>query len=496
MGAGAIGAASPVTSRRRAGVLLHPSSLDGPHGVGDLGPAAHAFAKWCASTGFGWWQMLPIGPVGPGDSPYSSTSSFAGEPLLISLDALAAEGLLPPRAVRAAAARCAKSSKRLSARGPLARTDWRLARAVKMPMLAEAARAFESAGGFQSRDYLDFAHRERAWLEGWVRFAAARESHGPRHRFMQWAFDAQWRALRERCRALGVSLMGDIPIFVTLESADVRASPELFRLNGRGRPEVLTGCPPDCFSADGQLWGHPHYRWSAHRTQRFRWWVERVSVTMRRFDAARIDHFIGFHHAYEIPAGASNARRGQWKPQAGKEVLQAVRRALGAVPLVAEDLGAVTPGVIALREQFGLPGLKLLHHAFGHDGSADLPHHHPRNCVAYTGTHDNDTTIGWWRTLDAHAKRRCRTVCGPDVARAPHRAMARVLMESPAALAILPMQDVLGLDGRARMNLPGSPKGNWRWRLGRGWRAQASAASPGLRALICAAGRAATSQPA
>ena len=495
MGAGALVAASPVTARRSAGVLLHISSLDAPHAVGDLGPSAHAFAQWCADAGIAWWQMLPIGPVGPGESPYSSTSSFAGEPLLISLDMLAGEGLLPARAVRAAAAKCAKSSKALAARGALARTDWRVARSVKLPMLAEAARAFDAAGGFRSRDYRDFARREHAWLEDWVRFASGRSGDGMRHRFMQWAFDAQWRALRQRCRALGVSLMGDIPIFVTLDSADVSASPGLFRLNGRGRPEVVTGCPPDCFSADGQLWGHPHYRWSAHRAQRFRWWVERVSATMRRFDAARIDHFIGFHHAYEIPAGASTARRGDWRPQAGAEVLEAVRRALGTVPLVAEDLGAVTPGVIALRERFGLPGMKLLHHAFGHDASADLPHAHPRNCVAYTGTHDNDTTVGWWRTLDAQARRRCRTVCGPDVARAPHQALARVLMESPAALAVLPMQDVLGLDGRARMNLPGSPKGNWRWRLGRDWHAQSARASPDLASLLRATGRAPVPRP-
>ena len=495
MGAGALVAASPVTARRSAGVLLHISSLDAPHAVGDLGPSAHAFAQWCADAGIAWWQMLPIGPVGPGESPYSSTSSFAGEPLLISLDMLAGEDLLPARAVRAAAAKCAKSSKALAARGALARTDWRVARSVKLPMLAEAARAFDAAGGFRSRDYRDFARREHAWLEDWVRFASGRSGDGMRHRFMQWAFDAQWRALRQRCRALGVSLMGDIPIFVTLDSADVSASPGLFRLNGRGRPEVVTGCPPDCFSADGQLWGHPHYRWSAHRAQRFRWWVERVSATMRRFDAARIDHFIGFHRAYEIPAGASTARRGDWRPQAGAEVLEAVRRALGTVPLVAEDLGAVTPGVVALRERFGLPGMKLLHHAFGRDASADLPHAHPRNCVAYTGTHDNDTTVGWWRTLDAQARRRCRTVCGPDVARALHHALARVLMESPAALAVLPMQDVLGLDGRARMNLPGSPKGNWRWRLGRDWHAQSARASPDLASLLRATGRAPVPRP-
>lgn len=278
-------------------------------------------------------------------------------------------------------------------------------------------------------------------------------------------------------------------MFVTLESADVMANPELFRLDRRGRPEVLTGVPPDCFSKDGQLWGHPHYRWSAHRSQNFRWWTQRIAASLRRFDGVRIDHFVGFHHAYEIPAGARNARRGKWRPQAGKELLTAASRALGALPLIAEDLGAATSEVVALRQSFNLPGMKVLHHAFGHDNSGELPHHHRHDCVVYPATHDNDTTRGWWKSLPATSRKRFVRFAGLTAARRPNEAMIRIAFESPAQLAIIPLQDVLGLDRSARMNLPGTPKGNWVWRLGTDWHARRVSSAKNLHALAALTGR-------
>jgi len=461
----------PRPERRRAGLLLHPTSLPSSHGIGDLGPAAHRFLDWLVAAGQSVWQMLPVGPGGPGDSPYSAQSSFAGEPLLISLDRLVDDGLLPRRALRAPAS---------LGRGPV---DFAAARAFKEPRLLAAFLEWMETGGDRSAAYRAFVRRHRDWLEGWCRFGPGED---PRYRaFLQFVFDRQWAELRAAARDRGVELVGDVPIFTGLDSADVRTWPELFRLRKDGKPEVLTGVPPDMFSRDGQLWGQPHYRWEAHRRDGFRWWCRRFEVAFERFDAVRIDHFIGFHHAYEVPGGAKNARKGVWRTTPGGELLEAVRRKLGHLPLIAEDLGLVTPEVVALKERFGLPGMKLVQNAFYGPDSGDLPCRHPRRCVAYPGTHDNDTTRGWWRGLDAAARRRFRRYAGPG--EAPVDAMLRLVATSPADLAVVPMQDVLRLGGAARMNLPGTPAGNWRWRLARGKPAAADARR--MRALAEASAR-------
>jgi 4-alpha-glucanotransferase len=457
-------AAPAIFARRRAGVLLHVSSLPAPHGIGDLGPAAHAFADWCSGAGLTIWQMLPVGPVGPGDSPYASTSSFAGEPLFISLEVLASEGLLSRADLRPG-----RGEPRVGASGPV---DWPAVRRFKEPRLLRAyANARRARGGLPS-SFRAFCRRHAAWLPGWCRFAAMRHGAAPDpefHAWLQWQFDLQWTALRDHCSRLGVLLLGDVPIFVPLDSADVRDNPRLFRLDGRGRPDVVTGVPPDCFSATGQLWGHPHYRWSEHRRTGYAWWVARIRENLARFDALRIDHFVGFVHAYEIAGSARTAMRGSWKPTPGREVLEAVERACGRLPLVAEDLGAVTPEVVALRERFGLPGMKLVHNAFYGPSSGDLPCLHPVDCVAYPGTHDNDTTLGWWKTLPPDARARYAAYVGAGSVRAAGqglpRSMVLATLRSPARTAVVAMQDILALDGRARMNTPGLGSGQWCWRM-------------------------------
>ncbi len=458
-----------IFARRRAGVLLHITSLPGPHGIGDLGPTAHAFADWCAAAGQSVWQVLPLGPVGPGNSPYASTSSFAGEPLLVSLDLLREDGLLGRDD-------CAPPARGTAGIGPDGPVHYAVVRAFKMARLARAYETWRARRGATARAYRAFLHRERRWLPGWCRFAGAERGawrHPGFHAFVQWVFAEQWRQLHARCAARGVLLLGDVPIFVPLRSADVADHPDLFRLDARGRPTTLTGVPPDCFSRTGQLWGHPHYRWAAHRRTGFAWWTARVRHALERCDALRVDHFVGLVHAYEIPGGARTARRGVWRATPGAELLSALERAFGRLPLVAEDLGAVTPAVTALRERFGLPGMKLVHNAFGAPASADLPCMHPVECVAYPGTHDNDTTVGWWRGLAPPARARFAAYTGVAEDR-PRRgledrrvadAMVRAVLASPARTAIVPMQDHLCLGRAARMNTPGRASGQWRWRM-------------------------------
>jgi 4-alpha-glucanotransferase len=289
------------------------------------------------------------------------------------------------------------------------------------------------------------------------------------HAWLQWEFERQWQQLHAHCAKKGVLLLGDVPIFVPLDSADVHDNPRLFRLDAKGRPDVVTGVPPDCFSATGQLWGHPHYRWSEHRRTGFAWWTARIRENLARFDALRIDHFVGFVHAYEIAGKAKTAMKGSWRPTPGAELLEAVERGCGRLPLVAEDLGAVTPAVVALRERFGLPGMKLVHNAFYDPNSGDLPCMHPVDCVAYPGTHDNDTTLGWWKTLPSAARARYAAYVGAassaDARRGLPGSMVQATLQSPARTAIVAMQDHLGLDGRSRMNTPGKPSRQWRWRM-------------------------------
>lgn len=464
-----------IAHERTSGVLLHLSSLPSRHGVGDLGPAAHRFVGWLARAGQGLWQMLPVGPIGAGDSPYSTISAFAGEPLFVSLELLARDGLLE---------RGALSAPRGLATGP---SRYRDARSFKRPRLLAAFLEFAERGDARRAAYRGFVSRNSAWLGDWCRFAAEREGGDvDYHAFVQFAFDAQWRSLRQAALSKGVRLIGDVPIFVGLDSADVWAHPELFRLRRDGTPEVLTGVPPDDFSRSGQLWGHPHYRWATHRRQRFRWWIERFRRADALFDLVRIDHFIGFHNAYEIPGDSRDARRGRWRRTPGRELLAALHEALGNLPFIAEDLGSVTPPVIALRDEFGLPGMAIVQYAFGGERSPYLPCLHRRLSVAYPGTHDNDVTRGWWRHASPDVRRRFRAYAGAT-RKSPWESMLRITMQSPANVAIVQLQDALGLPASSRMNRPGVALGNWTWRADQAMLSASSARR--LRMLTLAAER-------
>lgn len=472
---------------RSAGVLLHPLSLPGAPGAGDVGGTATAFIEFLAAAGLRWWQVLPIGPEGPGNSPYSSPSAFALSRLLVHPPNLAIDGA---------------TLRRKGGSGPS--IDYRAAHADRTRFLeAEFEAVRRSPRGFAAFD--EFSQRERGWLDDYACYVAAKSVQGgrpwwrwpgplrerdelalrrfrsehARHielvRFEQFAADAQWRALRRRAADLGVGLLGDVPIFVAADSADVWARRELFRLDRGGRPEVVTGVPPDYFSRTGQLWGHPHYRWRQHQRTRFAWWTARFRRAFELFDAVRIDHFIGFHRLWAVPGRARTARRGSWIATPGRELLTTVRESLGGLPIVAEDLGLLTPEAAGLRDEFGFPGMRVLQFAFGFgEGSRmHLPHRYPQRCVVYTGTHDNDTVAGWYATIRAARGRR-----GPDglseyerfrryagnSETEVHWRMIRLAFASPANLAIIPLQDVLGLPGRARMNYPGRAEGNWNWR--------------------------------
>lgn len=508
-------------STRASGVLMHVSSLPGPAGCGDLGPAAHAFADFLVAARQRWWQMLPVGPAGAGDSPYSSRSAFAGHPLFVSVRALVADGLLradelPPEPSRAAP-RADFAAAATARHACLRRAHERVRLSPPAGWQAELD-AFRHAASEWLDDYAVFAALDSAcggrpwpeWPAGVRRrnageMRAAREALAEEidyHVFVQLLFDRQWRRLRSHCHARGVGLIGDLPLYVAPHSADTWSRPELFELDRAGRPRAVAGVPPDGFSVDGQRWGMPVYRWGAHERGGFDWWIERLRCNFERFDALRIDHFIGLVRYWRIPAAAPTARTGQWCAAPGARLVRAARDALGPRPMLVEDLGALTPEVCALRDQHALPGMAILQWAFdsGPDGPC-LPHRLPRRVVAYTGTHDNNTLRGWFDELCAAARSDERAAAALSLARrylgAPRRAVPRAMLRaawaSPADLAIAPMQDLLDLDGRSCMNLPGTSDGNW------GWRMRPGAASPALaaemRLLTAGTGRAAADWP-
>lgn len=480
-------------SERGSGILLHPTSLPGPHGCGDLGVEAHRFLDFLAGARQRWWQMLPVGPVGFGNSPYSALSAFAGNPLLIGLEGLVEAGLLEER-----------SPPRL----PRDRVDYARTAAHRDRRLREAFSRFGRKGRARFRR---FCEEQEAWLEDWALYRSIKQMHGERpwgewepalrdrkpaalervrgelaeeiafRRFEQWLFEEDWTRLRARAAELGIGLIGDLPIFVAHDSADVWANRELFHLDRTGMPTVIAGVPPDYFSATGQRWGNPLYRWSRLRRSGYGWWVERLRQMLHRFDAVRLDHFIGFCRYWEIPAAEPTAMHGVWRPGPGAHFFETVQGALGAeeLPLIAEDLGVVTPEVTALRERFGFPGIRILQFAFGSDPQAPTfkPHAFVRNSVVYTGTHDNDTVVGWFHDPGGGGSSRSPAQAreereyanrylgcpGGDI----HWEMIRALFASVAHLAIVPLQDVLGLGSEARMNLPGTLEGNWEWRFRR-----------------------------
>mgnify|MGYP006283774279 CR=1 FL=1 len=468
--------ASPL-DRRRAGILLHPSSLPGGAGNGDLGPDAYRFVDFLVGAGFSVWQTLPLGPTHGDLSPYAAQSVHAGNEQLVGLEPLVDRGWLD-------AARPASP-------------DPDRAREERLEMLDAAYRGFLDRAGDADREaFAAFQETHRAWLDDYVLFRTIRKHHQDlpwwqwpedlrdrvpgaladirarhgecldRFRFQQYLFFDQWRSLRAYANAQGVLSFGDLPLFVSQDSADVWAHRASFRLGPDGRPEVVAGVPPDYFSATGQRWGNPHYDWEYLEDTGFGWWVERFRTQLELFDLLRIDHFRGLESFWEIEASADTAVDGRWVRAPGARLLETLRETFDHLPLVAEDLGIITPEVERLRDDFHLPGMKVLQFAFG--GEADnpyLPHNYEPNAVVYTGTHDNNTTLGWFRELDPATRDHvCEYFgCAEDAVPA---VLARAAFASVALLAVMPMQDVLGLGGDERMNTPGThADGNWRWRF-------------------------------
>ena len=470
---------------RASGLLLHVTSLPSRYGIGDVGPAAVAWIDRLHEAGQRWWQALPLGPTGYGDSPYQSLSSFAGNPLIISPDWLIEDGLVratdfaggspSPTAVDFAAAKTLKFA--------VLEAAWTNFMAGARPDLRLQFERFGDDHAHWLHDYALFrALKERyggasylQWPEELVRRTPAaleqarRElaSHVDRVRFAQFVLFRQGARLKAHAHARGVRLIGDLPFFVSPDSSDAWANPELFLLDATKRPRVVAGVPPDYFSAEGQRWGNPIYDWDALAARDYRWYIDRVRALLAHVDAIRLDHFRGFAAAWHIPAGAPTAVSGRWMPGPGARFFEVVENAVGGLPFVAEDLGLITPDVIALRDAFHIPGTRVLQFAFdGHTDNPYLPHNYAPNTVVYTGTHDNPTTRGWYEDLpDAERGnlwRYLKRAPGANAEAAP--ALLRLAWSSVAALAIAPLQDILNLGKEARMNQPGSAQGNWSWR--------------------------------
>ncbi len=472
---------------RSAGLLLHPTSLPSRLGIGDLGPGAEAFLDWAEAGGQHVWQILPVGPTGHFNSPYSALSAFAGNPLLISPERLVEEGYAPPRLLEDAP------------RFPQAKVAYRRIIPWKMSLLRRTWDYWQKHATRKARgDFASFSAdpAQAPWLDEWVLYSALKERHHGRpwfdwaselarrepaalaaarreltretsfHAFVQFLFFRQWDTIKAAAGRKGISIFGDLPIYVAQDSADVWAHPDFFVLDERGHPLEVSGVPPDYFSETGQLWGNPLYRWDRLEDSGFAWWIERMRASFRLADVVRLDHFRGFVHYWAVPASEPTAANGSWLPGPGKKLFDALRGALGELRLVAEDLGMITDDVRELRNDLGLPGIRVLQFAFGDAESEHLPANHDRNTVVFTGTHDNDTAAGWFASLDEDERQRVRKILDRD-AETIEWAMIRSVQESEADLAIVPVQDVLGLGSEARMNLPSEPEGNWEWRLGR-----------------------------
>ncbi len=476
---------------RASGILLHPTSLPGQFGIGDLGPSAYAFVDFLVASGQKLWQVLPLGPTGYEHSPYTMNfSAFAGNPLLISLELLAQEGLLPQAELMPLP---------IAAQTPN-RVDFVQVIPRKLAWLQRAFQQFQTTlAAEQSQSFQQFCQEQAHWLEDYVLFMALLEANAERpwnqwqpaiarrdrsalaeqaeqlrdrldfHRFLQFKFFQQWSQLRTYANQRQVRIIGDISIYVCHNSADVWANPDIFKLDPEtSAPAYVAGVPPDYFSATGQLWGNPVYDWEQLAKTDFAWWIERFRVTLQYVDLIRVDHFRGFEAYWQIPAAAPNAIAGEWIPAPGVELFTTLQQTLGEVPILAEDLGIITPEVEALRDRFGFPGMRILQFAFSDDSTNNyLPHHYHQNSVVYTGTHDNNTTLAWWREASPEVKQFLAKYLGydkPEDIKEIHWLLIRLALASVANLAIFPLQDLLGLDGWARMNDPSTPVGNWRWR--------------------------------
>jgi 4-alpha-glucanotransferase len=468
---------------RRAGLLLHPTSLPGPFGIGDLGPPADAFLDWAEAGGQALWQVLPLGPADYFGSPYDAHSAFAGSAFLISPEQLAADGLLP------AAALDHVPSPEFFADDARA-IEWRI------DLLRRSWDHFRQQGSAEDREGFErFAHAEpqRAWLADWALYATLKATHGGRpwthwspelvrrepsaldgaraalgpqiefQQYVQFLFFRQWERLRQEAHRRGILIMGDLSIYIALDSADVWVHRGLFTVDQDGQPEQVSGVPPDYFSATGQRWGTPLYRWDRMEASGYRWWIERLRANLRLTDLIRIDHFRGFAGYWAIPAAEPTAVHGTWLPGPGLKFFDALRAALGELPIVAEDLGVITQDVVELRRSIGCPGMKVLQFGFSDVDSVHLPHRYTPDTVVYTGTHDNDTSRGWFAHAPPEDRQRALDYLGSD-GRQIEWDLIRSAHASVAEVAIVPVQDVLGLGSEARMNTPGQPSGNWRWR--------------------------------
>lgn len=500
---------------RASGVLLHVTSLPSPYGIGDVGPGAIAWIDRLHDVGQSFWQALPLGPTGYGDSPYQALSSFAGNALLVSPDWLVEDELLR-------ASDCPSRSFSAS------KVDFEAVKRFKYALLETAFRNFSAGSRSDLRSaFEEFKRSQAHWLDDYALFRALKEKYGgasyldwpeelvrraPRAldrargellrriesvRFGQFLLFRQGERLKSHARAKGIRLIGDVPFFVSPDSSDVWANPELFLLDEALRPRVVAGVPPDYFSAQGQRWGNPIYDWDALRARGYQFFIDRLRAVLAHVDAVRLDHFRGFAAAWHVPFAAPTAQTGEWKQGPGADLFRTVQKALGGLPFLAEDLGIITPDVTALRDEFHLPGTRVLQFAFdGHADNPHLPENYVSNLVAYTGTHDNPTTRGWYEDLPLAARgnlwRYLKRESGSSAEVSP--ALLRVLWSSAAALAIAPLQDVLNLGDEARMNQPGSALGNWRWRAAD--ELLSSPAFESLRELTRAAGRSAAAQSA
>lgn len=481
---------------RSSGILLHLTSLPGRFGIGDFGNEAYTFIDFLADTGQRLWQILPLGPADSYNSPYKSSSVFAGNPLLISLEKLAEQGLLQ------------SSDLENYPELPRYTVDYNAVIKYKMPLIKKSFTVFDRKDDMINlRSFADFCSQNSSWLDTYALFMALKEvneytpwnywseeikkrtrktveywtkelNHEIRfQKYIQFQFYIQWHGITEYCHERGIKIIGDLPIFVALDSAEVWSHPELFKLDNNGAPTVVAGVPPDYFSQTGQLWGNPLYNWDIVKSNNYRWWTERIKFACNQLDIIRLDHFRGFEKNWEIPAGESTAINGRWVPGPGAELFELIEKELGILPFIAEDLGVITPEVIALRDKFEFPGMKVLQFAFGNDPLADeyKPHNYVPNCCVYTGTHDNNTTIGWFkenedetttRTKQEREEERKRALdyLGTDGSEI-NWDFIRAALKSPANTALIPLQDVLGSGSEARMNRPGILKGNWRWRF-------------------------------
>ncbi|NTW24520.1 MAG: 4-alpha-glucanotransferase [Lentimicrobium sp.] len=476
-----------MNKRRQSGILLHPTSLPGEFGIGNFGPEAFKFIDFLAEAGQSLWQILPLGPTGPGDSPYQSFSAFALNPVLIDLNHFVFKGLIHSEVIHEA--KCVNTGM----------VDYAFVNSKRDRIFRLAYESFLESAPDQDRKAFDsFCLRHRLWLDDYALFMAIKDYFGGiawhqwplpirkreakamrgfskmlkwetgYHRFLQFVVNCQWLYVKSYANDKKVSIIGDIPLYVSFDSSDAWARPEMFMLDKKLRPVMVAGVPPDFFSETGQLWGNPVYDWDYQKRTGFKWWIQRMEYNLELANIIRIDHFRGLAAYWAVPFGAENAIEGEWLPAPGDALFTALTKKTGSLPIIAEDLGVITPDVDELRDKFGLPGMKILQFGFDKtESNPYLPHFYTSNSVVYTGTHDNDTVMGWYKLLDEEDKKKFHEYSGCsgcDV----HWQMIRMSMASVSDIAVIPLQDVFGLGSEARMNIPGTPHSNWQWRFKKG----------------------------